>query len=127
WLLRHPGAARRCGRPDAQLLHCALHQRGGELGHGLRTGRAVARGDAAALWRVPPLRQGRTQPGMTRMLRMPEFPRYATLADKLGWWLVRALCVAVLLFLLAPILVMVPLSFSDSSFLTYPIPGWSLK
>lgn len=61
------------------------------------------------------------------MLRMPQFPLYATLADKVGWWLVRALCVAVPIFLLAPILVMVPLSFSDSSFLTYPIPGWSLK
>ena len=45
------------------------------------------------------------------MLRMPQFPRYATLADKIGWWLVRALCVAVLLFLPAPILVMVPLPF----------------
>lgn len=57
----------------------------------------------------------------------PVFPRYATLADKAGWWLLRAACVATLAFLLAPVLVMVPLSFSDSSFLTYPIPGWSLK
>ena len=44
------------------------------------------------------------------MFRLPQFPLYATLADKLGWWAVRALCVAVLVFLLAPILVMVPLS-----------------
>jgi putative spermidine/putrescine transport system permease protein len=57
----------------------------------------------------------------------PVFPAYATLADKLGWWALRALCVGVLLFLLLPILVIVPLSFSDSSFLVYPIPGWSLK
>ncbi|UUZ70975.1 ABC transporter permease [Polaromonas sp. P1(28)-8] len=57
----------------------------------------------------------------------PVFPRYATLSDKAGWWLLRAACVATLAFLLAPVLVMVPLSFSDSSFLTYPIPGWSLK
>ncbi|MGC1174203.1 ABC transporter permease [Polaromonas sp.] len=60
-------------------------------------------------------------------IKGPTFPRYATLADKAGWWLLRAACVAILVFLLAPILVMVPLSFSDSSFLTYPIPGWSLK
>lgn len=60
-------------------------------------------------------------------IKGPAFPRYATLADKTGWWLVRAICVAILVFLLAPILVMVPLSFSDSSFLSYPIPGWSLK
>lgn len=58
---------------------------------------------------------------------LPQFPLYATLGDKLGWWAVRALCVAVLIFLLAPILVMVPLSFSESSFLAYPIQGWSLK
>jgi len=58
---------------------------------------------------------------------LPEFPAYATFADKLGWWAVRAGCVAVLAFLLAPILVVIPLSFSDSSFLAYPIPGWSLK
>lgn len=60
-------------------------------------------------------------------LKGPAFPRYATLADKTGWWLLRIACVATLAFLLAPVLVMVPLSFSDSSFLTYPIPGWSLK
>jgi len=65
---------------------------------------------------------------MTLLARLtPAFPAYATLADKLGWWALRALCVAVLVFLLLPILVIVPLSFSDSSFLVYPIPGWSLK
>ncbi len=58
---------------------------------------------------------------------LPQFPLYATFADKLGWWLLRAACVGVLLFLLAPILAIVPLSFSDSSFLAYPVPGWSLK
>jgi putative spermidine/putrescine transport system permease protein len=61
-------------------------------------------------------------------LRRPaRFPAYATLADKLGWWALRATCAGVLLFLLLPILVIIPLSFSDSSFLVYPIPGWSLK
>ena len=65
---------------------------------------------------------------MTFLARIsPAFPAYATLADKLGWWALRALCVGVLVFLLLPILVIVPLSFSDSSFLVYPIPGWSLK
>ena len=57
----------------------------------------------------------------------PGFPAYATPLDKLGWWALRALCVAVLAFLLLPILVIVPLSFSDSSFLVYPIPAFSLK
>jgi len=58
---------------------------------------------------------------------LPSFPAYATAWDKLGWWALRASCVAVLLYLLLPILVIMPLSFSDSSFLVYPIPGWSLK
>ena len=61
----------------------------------------------------------------TRLL--PHFPAYATPLDKLGWWAWRAFCIGVLVFLLLPILVIVPLSFSDSSFLVYPIPGWSLK
>ena len=61
-------------------------------------------------------------------LRRPaRFPAYATPADKLGWWALRVACAGVLLFLLLPILVIIPLSFSDSSFLVYPIPGWSLK
>jgi len=58
---------------------------------------------------------------------LPLFPAYATPLDKAGWWAVRAACAGVLAFLLLPILVIIPLSFSDSSFLAYPIPGWSLK
>ena len=58
---------------------------------------------------------------------LPTFPAYATWLDKLGWWALRATCVGVLGFLLLPVLVIVPLSFSSSSFLVYPIPGWSLK
>ena len=55
------------------------------------------------------------------------FPAYYTLIDKLGWYGLRLLCGAVLFFLLLPILVIIPLSFSNSSFLSYPIPGWSLR
>ncbi len=58
---------------------------------------------------------------------MPQFPAYATPLDKAGWWALRLLCIGVLGFLLLPILVIIPLSFSSSSFLVYPIPGWSLK
>ncbi|WP_394756390.1 ABC transporter permease [Rhodoferax sp.] len=59
--------------------------------------------------------------------RLPTFPAYATLADKVGWYALRVLCLGVLLFLLLPILVIMPLSFSASSFLSYPMPGWSLQ
>lgn len=58
---------------------------------------------------------------------LPDFPAYATPLDKLGWWVLRLGCAGVLAFLLVPIVVIVPLSFADSSFLAYPIPGWSLK
>ena len=58
---------------------------------------------------------------------LPIFPAYATLADKVGWYAFRAVCIGVLLFLLLPILVIIPLSFSSSSFLAYPMPGWSLQ
>ena len=56
-----------------------------------------------------------------------DFPANYTLADKLGWLALRAFGVAMLVFLLLPILVIVPLSFSASSFLAYPMPGWSLQ
>jgi putative spermidine/putrescine transport system permease protein len=41
--------------------------------------------------------------------------------------LFRLYCAAVLVFLLAPIAAIVPLSFSSGSFLTYPLPGLSLR
>lgn len=55
------------------------------------------------------------------------FPAHYRLADKLGWLALRAFSAAVLLFLLLPVLVIVPLSFSSGSFLAYPLPGWSLQ
>jgi putative spermidine/putrescine transport system permease protein len=45
-----------------------------------------------------------------------------------GWRAIYWLyCAAVLAFLLVPIAAIVPLSFSSGSFLTYPLPGWSLR
>ncbi len=42
-------------------------------------------------------------------------------------WLLGAWTVLVLLFLLAPLAVVFPLSFSSSSYLQFPPPGWSLR
>jgi putative spermidine/putrescine transport system permease protein len=42
-------------------------------------------------------------------------------------WKLPLLVRAVLVFLLLPIAAIVPLSFSSGSFLTYPLPGWSLR
>jgi len=60
-------------------------------------------------------------------MKTSTFPAHYRLADKLGWLGLRAFCVGVLLFLLLPIIVIVPLSFSSGSFLSYPLPGWSLQ
>ena len=60
-------------------------------------------------------------------MKRPVFPAYFTTADKAGWWAVRVFCVLVLVFLLLPVLVIMPLSLSSSSFLVYPITGWSTK
>ena len=61
------------------------------------------------------------------MKLLPIFPAYYNLLDKLGWYTLRAVCIAVLVYLLLPVVAIIPLSFSDSSFLAYPIEGWSLK
>ncbi len=61
------------------------------------------------------------------MLKFPEFPAYYGLLDKLGWLALRLGALLVLAFLVLPIVVIVPLSFSDSTFLAYPIKGWSLR
>jgi len=62
-----------------------------------------------------------------KMPSLPIFPAYTTLTDKVGWYAFRVLCIGVLVFLLLPILVIIPLSFSSSSFLAYPMPGWSMQ
>jgi len=43
------------------------------------------------------------------------------------YFALRALAVLTLLYLILPVLAIVPLSFSSSTFLVYPIPGWSLR
>lgn len=48
-------------------------------------------------------------------------------ADRAARWVLVAFCVAVLAFLLAPVLVVIPLSFNAGSFLTYPMTGVSTR
>lgn len=55
------------------------------------------------------------------------FPPYTSLAERAWYYTLRGLCALVLLYLVLPILAIVPLSFSDSSFLAYPISGFSLR
>lgn len=54
-------------------------------------------------------------------------PTYAGPAERLNRIGIIAVAALVLLFLIAPILVVVPLSFSSEPFFTFPVPGLSLR
>lgn len=50
-----------------------------------------------------------------------------TAGQRLARWCLRGWAALVLLFLVAPILVVIPLSFSSGSFFHFPLPGLSLR
>ncbi|MBL8445325.1 MAG: ABC transporter permease [Zoogloeaceae bacterium] len=52
---------------------------------------------------------------------------YASPAERLWYYGLRGLVGLTLLFLVLPILVIIPLSFNADSFLMYPMTGWSLR
>jgi putative spermidine/putrescine transport system permease protein len=54
-------------------------------------------------------------------------PSYFTPGEKVAHYALRVFVGLVLLFLLLPILAIMPLSFNSESFFTYPMPGYSLK
>jgi len=54
-------------------------------------------------------------------------PAYASLPERTWYYVFRILCGLILLFLIVPVLVIVPLSFNADSFLIYPLSGFSLK
>lgn len=54
-------------------------------------------------------------------------PPYATPAQRLGYWLYIAFCALVFGFLILPLIAIVPLSFTSTPFLTYPMPGLSWR
>ena len=58
---------------------------------------------------------------------MRDAPARAMLADKAWDYALWAVCLLVLAFLILPILIIVPLSFSSGTFLTFPLPGLSLR
>jgi putative spermidine/putrescine transport system permease protein len=55
------------------------------------------------------------------------FPAYMTTGEKAAYVGLRVYVGLVLLFLMAPILAIMPLSFNSESFFSYPMPGYSLK
>jgi putative spermidine/putrescine transport system permease protein len=54
-------------------------------------------------------------------------PAYMTTSEKIAHYGLRLFVGLVLLFLVAPILAIMPLSFNSESFFSYPMPGYSLK
>lgn len=58
---------------------------------------------------------------------MFNFPAYVTIWGRLGRISYVALSLAVLVFLVLPILVVIPLSFNSQPYFTYPLPGLSLR
>lgn len=60
-------------------------------------------------------------------LSSSKFPPYTSRVERIWYYALRTLSILVLVFLILPILVIVPLSFSESSLLLYPIPAFSLK
>ncbi len=54
-------------------------------------------------------------------------PPYAGPLARIWHYAFRILCGVILLYLVLPILVMVPISFSSGTMLTYPLPGTSLR
>ncbi|CAG4898234.1 ABC transporter permease [Paraburkholderia gardini] len=60
-------------------------------------------------------------------LAKPLFAPHTSLVERMWYFTLRGLAVLTLLYLIMPVLAIVPLSFSSSTFLVYPIPGWSLR
>ena len=60
-------------------------------------------------------------------MRSERPPPYATPLERAWYYTLWLICALVLAFLVLPILVIVPLSFSSGTFLTFPLPGFSLR
>jgi putative spermidine/putrescine transport system permease protein len=54
-------------------------------------------------------------------------PAYASPLERVWYYVHRLICALVLLFLISPILAIMPLSFNSVPFFTYPMPGFSLR
>src|SRR5690606_34436582 len=71
-----------------------------------------------------PLRRGRAAGhGVSAMW----LPSYAGRSERVIRILVVCFATLVLIFLVSPLLVVIPLSFSSEPFFTFPIPGLSLR
>jgi putative spermidine/putrescine transport system permease protein len=60
------------------------------------------------------------------VILMP-IPAYATTPERAWFYAHRVIVAAILVFLIAPILVIMPLSFNSEPYFSYPMPGLSLR
>lgn len=58
---------------------------------------------------------------------LPRFAPYVGAGGKLAHYALLAFSIAALVFLMAPVLVVIPLAFNADPYFTYPITRWSLK
>lgn len=58
---------------------------------------------------------------------MMRLPAYATFGQRVAWWAFLGFCALVFVFLVAPLVAIVPLSFNQGAYLTYPMTGTSLR
>ncbi len=58
---------------------------------------------------------------------MAAFPPYVGIGGKVWHYGFRTICGLILLFLILPILIVIPLSFNSEPYFTYPIPGFSMR
>lgn len=56
-----------------------------------------------------------------------EFPPYTTFAQRVGHWALWLVCGAILVFLIAPVLVVVPLAFNNEPYFNFPVHEYSLR
>ncbi len=54
-------------------------------------------------------------------------PHHASAEDRFWYFLSRGICFSVLMFLVLPVLVIVPMSFTAGNLLVFPLPGLSFK
>lgn len=59
--------------------------------------------------------------------KLPKFPPYTGLLGRVRHYGLLIFCIAALVFLMAPVLVIIPLAFNADPYFTYPIKSWSLK
>ena len=58
---------------------------------------------------------------------MLNLPPYASALERLWRVALVLLCAMVLLFLISPIIAIMPLSFNSEPYFTYPMPGLSMR